>query len=485
MIDLKVKAFSPTEKLTFTLVVALAAGLRLFRLGEESLWIDEGFSIRDASEGHFSAMRPIYFCLLRLWMTFGDSEAWLRSLAVVFGVGSVILMYFLARHLFGGKAAFLASVFMAISPLHINHSQEIRLYTLVTFVVLLEVRAFIRFLEAGRGRDLALTLVFAGLAFFTFPLTVLMLPVLNIFMILHLRAYRHLTLKWFLSQSIPALAAIPLIPRLSRTVSVFDNSWNWRLSPPGIRQVVEVTRDFNLWRIPETHENAVLVGNAYGGFVLALIAFGVWSMYRRARWQTTLTAVWLTIPIAATLVASHLVTYVWLVRYMIYVSPAYYLLAAVGLSAIRRKSIFVILLIVMVALPLARLCSYYSSHHRPEWRQAVAYIESHLGEGDSIAVYRYVNKPVFEYYYSGGAPWIAMGPRVVSRDSFIGWDEGRARQMLSQVPHSRRVWFVLSYHENAGGFTIERYIREHHRLLEEKDFERIKIFLVTPLEAES
>ncbi|PWZ67890.1 glycosyltransferase family 39 protein, partial [Staphylococcus pseudintermedius] len=89
--------------------------------------MDELFSIRDAKELRLNVnIRPLYYILLRVWMQFGTSDAWLRGLSVLFGLGSVFLTYQLGRRLAGEKTGLLAALLLALSPLFINHAQEVR-----------------------------------------------------------------------------------------------------------------------------------------------------------------------------------------------------------------------------------------------------------------------------------------------------------------------------------------------------------------------
>ncbi|MGB9588125.1 MAG: hypothetical protein ACPL7O_08095, partial [Armatimonadota bacterium] len=86
------------SNLQAVLVIALAGVLRLYHLGTESLWIDEGYSLRDASSHYsFTDVRPLYFRLLSFWMVFGKSEAWLRLPSAIFGILSVALLYILVN----------------------------------------------------------------------------------------------------------------------------------------------------------------------------------------------------------------------------------------------------------------------------------------------------------------------------------------------------------------------------------------------------
>lgn len=119
--------------LPIALVLLLAATLRFYQLGTESLWIDEIYSIRDARSlptNLLNNTRPLYYLLLGVWMQFGSSEAWLRGLGVIFGVGSVFLIYLLGFRLSGKATGLVAALLLSLSPLAINHSQEVRMYML-------------------------------------------------------------------------------------------------------------------------------------------------------------------------------------------------------------------------------------------------------------------------------------------------------------------------------------------------------------------
>ncbi|MBV9482542.1 MAG: hypothetical protein JO249_17580, partial [Acidobacteria bacterium] len=74
------------------LLTAVAALLRFHFLGQKSVWIDEGVTIEMARLGWYNFLRILwrheanmafYTVLLRFWLPFGDSEAWIRTLSVV------------------------------------------------------------------------------------------------------------------------------------------------------------------------------------------------------------------------------------------------------------------------------------------------------------------------------------------------------------------------------------------------------------------
>ncbi len=116
----------------------LAAALRFFRIGHQSLWADEGNSVAMAgrSLADISARAaadihpPGYYWLLNLWSRiFGDSEAALRSLSAVWGILLVWLVYQVVLRLFDRRTALIAAFFAAINPFLIYYSQEARMYS--------------------------------------------------------------------------------------------------------------------------------------------------------------------------------------------------------------------------------------------------------------------------------------------------------------------------------------------------------------------
>lgn len=87
---------------------------------------------------------------------FGTSEASVRVLPLLFGLAAVLLTYCLTLRLGGTAAAVLASLLLAINPLHIAYSREARQYTILVALTLAAHLFFLRCLEkGGRGNRLA------------------------------------------------------------------------------------------------------------------------------------------------------------------------------------------------------------------------------------------------------------------------------------------------------------------------------------------
>ena len=127
------------------LVLGLALGLRLLGLQRNELSFDEAFSALVASasptgilaELNNDSSPPLYYLLLYLWRAVaGSGPAALRGLSVLCGVTAVFLAYRLGRRLWGADVAWLGALLLAVSPLHIYYSQQVRPYALFVLLAL-------------------------------------------------------------------------------------------------------------------------------------------------------------------------------------------------------------------------------------------------------------------------------------------------------------------------------------------------------------
>jgi len=125
------------------LLLAVATALRLYRLGQNSLWIDEYASLlvarRPWQEIPGAALRgdafepPLYFWLLHAVLgMLGESEVAVRLASAVSGAITIPLTVVLLRALGAvPRLALLSGGLLAINPLHIWYSQEARPYALL------------------------------------------------------------------------------------------------------------------------------------------------------------------------------------------------------------------------------------------------------------------------------------------------------------------------------------------------------------------
>ncbi len=159
-------------RLPLLAVLLLSFFLRVYRIGEQRVWWDEGWSVWVARFPPLDILRqtgndvhpPLYFELLHVWRALsGDSEAGLRLLSAFLGLLTVALTYVLGRRMARGTssplwataAGVLAALLLGVSRFAIAWSQEIRMYALATLLAALAVWAAWRVWERGRAGDMA------------------------------------------------------------------------------------------------------------------------------------------------------------------------------------------------------------------------------------------------------------------------------------------------------------------------------------------
>jgi uncharacterized membrane protein len=142
-------------------IVILGGILRLYRLDFQSLWVDEGLQYYVATNNSiaemlFTQMRsfhpPLSFLVNHAFLLIGESEFFLRLPSILFGIGSLPLLYILTRELTSTRVALLATFVLAISPFHIWYSQDGRMYAQVLFFSLLSSVVLLRAINRGGVR---------------------------------------------------------------------------------------------------------------------------------------------------------------------------------------------------------------------------------------------------------------------------------------------------------------------------------------------
>ena len=131
-----------------TMIIGIA--LRLLYLHTD-LWYDEACSWFTAKQlfpmeimGNLLNLdlqhTPLYFFLLHLWIKlFGDSEIAMRSLSLLFGIGTLPLVFTVTKKIADNKTAIFALALACISPLLVLFSVEVRMYPMVIFLVILSL----------------------------------------------------------------------------------------------------------------------------------------------------------------------------------------------------------------------------------------------------------------------------------------------------------------------------------------------------------
>ncbi|WP_435116296.1 glycosyltransferase [Halolamina sp. C58] len=150
------------------LILLVGLALRIPRIGTQSLWSDEIYSV--AVRASFSLPDllladdphpPLYYLLLKGWMAlFGNGPAPARWFSVVCSLGAVYLAYSVGMRLFDDRTGLLLAALLSVSTFHVHFGRTARMYALFSLLTLLSWYAF---LSVRNGS----TLQRAGYAFAT------------------------------------------------------------------------------------------------------------------------------------------------------------------------------------------------------------------------------------------------------------------------------------------------------------------------------
>ena len=489
--------FSKNSKLRqlipIILILLISLSLYLCQLGNESLWIDEVLSIARAEKSpfgnNFNLNRPLYFILLHYWMQFGSSEAWLRGLSVLFALGSIFLTYLLGCRLYSKTTGLIAALLLTLSPLAINHSQEVRMYMMSTCICLAGSLVLTYVFETPNLFNVSSWLSLRFLAVLTTPINILMLAPDLLLLGYQLRhQFRRLKVlqNWFW------LLGILLIPTVLILVDVIPPMINFlkgktgTIPPPGIIAFVGGLTKFTVWPLTSPWEGLAWFYDHFLNFYAAiLICLLIIALFNK---QTSIKhlwpALWGFLPLVAIFLVSQVVTSLWGVeRYLIVAAPYILLLLAEGFVRVfqkQRRVAFLIIVVYAIAVSGA-LVHYYTTAQREDWRGVAQTIILKEKPQDAIAIFPKSFLPVLGYYYEDSGSALIYPIETFSGNQTI--DKEDIEQALLSLPsENSRLWLVLRLY-NFSIFQQQRQIfqaviEEQYQIQKHEQFAGIDLYLV-------
>lgn len=421
------------EMLLLALLILAGLGLRLWGLGDKGLAYDEAATTLMARAApaeivafHWRAAfehPPLWQLAMAGWSAlFGQSEAALRLLPALVGVAAIPLTWWWVRRLWPAERArgLWAAVLVALSPALVLYSQEARMYTLVVALALLSLIALHAL--ASRPR-LATILIFVGVNWLMTGFhyySILLVGVEAIFLsLLTLRRRAWGDGARWLAAVVLALTPIALwmtlAPGFHDTLRVVTGNLGGAETPVSAWEFLgSLWRDLTFGAIRWQPEVAVV------GLVLApLVVIGLAATtipetvrFRDGRdftpwsWLIALAAL---LPLAlSVLFAPALAT-----RYILFVLPPLYVLAAAGIVWLGRQSLALGLAGATLALVVAWLgmSFYFTSYTKSEYREMAAFLEANRQPDEVVMLYAPRQHLLAKYYLPGVAEF-ATAPEV-------------------------------------------------------------------------
>ncbi len=456
-----------TWLVTFLIIFLIAFGLRVFRLDLQSLWYDEAFSVYLA---HFDpatlAARtaadiqpPLYYLLLNFWITqAGDSEFAVRFLSLSFGVLTIPLLAVTARRLFDHRAAGFAALLATLSPLYVWYSQETRMYTQITFLLLLSSYALLRTADSRRWWIVFALANIAAVYTHYFAFAVITFQVIWIIVSSFKLNLKPETWKPATFSLLAIFAAF--LPWLPFVVARFgqDASY-WRGELKLDEALRHILINFTLGEsVLETHAQWLALG-WLGISALGLIALAIQNA--KCKMQNSTRAITFVLLYGILPLALLLLLFSrnpkFNARYLMIASPAFFLLLGAGLASLctltRRATRFqfYVLRFTLYVIPFAFLlatCLYADANAyfdpaftKASFREVVRYVEQHTAPDEAILLTSGHMFPAFNYYYRGDAPTVRLPDEpTLNAERVLGFDTAHA--LNATLTGKRGAWVV-------------------------------------------
>jgi len=484
--------------LAITLVAFL---LRAPHLDTQSLWRDEVDVIHLANEllpqspvSELKALLiplvrrlaqtgyngPLYIFLMRGWLNLvGDGDFVLRYPSLWCGVLAVPLSYRVGRRLVGSPAAVMAALLVAISPYLIWYSQDAKMYALVTALTLLGLTCLLEALAIGQLRWWAGFVLFVSLSFYVHVLSALMMPVyVTAFILVRPLPAR----EWQRGLVAFGLLTLPYLPLLIWQLPLVVDSYDTGHPFYPIDQMFSLL--FNLYA-----RGVAMVGSwvVVAGFVFAMLG-GLFLSVRGSRrsmsvnkhlpapggsrWRLFL-LIWLLLPILLVYLIS-LRTPVFEPRYLIYITPAFYLLTGLGIVTLSRQSWIAagLALAAVISFSLLGVWVQATVSIKSDFRAAAGYISIHRQNNVPIMFQMPYVRATFDYYFDGEyvaleGPWTNGGESEADVEDTMG-------RLLGAYPE---IWLVASESWLWDSRDLTRtWLDQHARLVESASFTLVDVY---------
>jgi uncharacterized membrane protein len=489
-------------------LAAFALLIRVYRIGHQSLWVDELLTLGASSPKDglniwsylkFNIHGPLHSLVVYLFQLVSRNDAWLRLPSALAGAGAVLFFYYWIRSWLGRRVARVAAVILALHPLHLYYSQELRNYSMFLFFAMAACFFFERMMRADTKFDRVSYIVsIACAALCNFTAAYLFLVHTSIYFLRG--GFSTRTIVRWAAISLVILAVIsPWVYRIYEFIDVSD-----LVTPvkPGQLDTTERLRGettiapevlpyaFYTYSVGfslgpstrELHENNSLghVLRRHGAVILwvailfgGLFLLGAWRV-ARGRAPSRELFLYLLVPLIVTLLLNWQNAKAFNVRYVLVGFPAYLCFIAIGLESTNRYTRWALGLAVLATLAVA--CGNYffnGAYARENVKDAVRYIENHIHQGECI-VAPTVNA-VVEHYYGG----VEEVHSVVNRPDRP--PERVDRQLERIFAWCNSVWYVRArpWVDDPDGSVLARVAR-HYGDAQVIEFEGVEVYHFAP-----
>ena len=467
------------------LIILVAFGLRIHQLDKSGFWLDEaltplrsGYSVTDILSNRIIIQEgvtkdthpPLYYLVIHFGrLLLGESDFSYRFPSALAGLLLIPLLFQLARRMENLKTALLVALLAAINPLQIWYAQEARMYTLLVLLATAATLALWRAMtERHLFRWLALYIVLASLAFYTHYTAIFLIGAQGLFWscLLWRQGHRRLLIG---SAVLGLLVALPLLPFTIPRIFTGTEASYFYVSPLVMLQ--DVVHGFGLGRTIDWSQTSIKLLDLGVGLVLLAGLIAPRSGGKSRCLRRAFLLAFLFAAVVGLMLGSLIKPMYMGVRHIMVGSPAFLLLAALGLFSLdklrRRFSshrLFALLpllgLTILLAGPLVSLNNLYHDpiYAKDDVRALIQYVDQHAGGNDLILYNDAIQLPL-QWHYQGRHDLSAAALPTYPHPA--GGDTLSQLQTLSE--QFDRIWFIghLPADKRDDGGLVRQWLADH------------------------
>lgn len=404
-------------------ILLLATLARLYGSTASAIWCDEGSSLLMSQyppsliwvhSGH-DVHPPLYFLLLHAWIgVFGDGIFSVRFISVLPGIGTVALGIWLVYQISTRCAAVLAGILLALLPIAVRYSQEVRMYALMGLLLLGATLALVYWVKKPeRHRYLAIYVLLMTASFYTHYFTGLCaLSHWAYLFVVRREKHRLITLPaWWVANSLIVLLYAPWIPNLIDLLQHLD-----QLKAGGdVGWIPPITMDSlpsTIWQYLTLTDGQDLKWPVYLALplALALIAGAVCLHDRSPHKFHVLLAIYTFLPLIVVFLVSWIMPLL-VERYLMFSALGLPMILAIAIDQMKNHFRYaaVAILVTFLAVELVGLHNDYQTDDE-QFDKLVNYVNENYHVNDRIVVSDLFWYFSYVYYNKTGAVPLLFTP---------------------------------------------------------------------------
>ncbi len=361
-----------------SLIIFFGFLLRIISINQ-SLWLDEAttFSTVSISISDFfnkfivgDFHPPLYYLLFRLIPG--------RGLSILFGLGTIFLIYKIGEKIVNKKIGLFASLLIATSGLHIYYSQEARMYSMVTFLVCFLIYSYL----CKKWLLFSLCLLLVAM---TDYLATLIFPIFIVDSYLDRNNIKRIMYSFLPTLLFFVFWSNVFFIQLFSGFSSISNSpaWSKLLGELSFKEIFLLPVKFILGRV--SFDNKIIYG--FVSLIVTLLFF--YLIYKSFYLFKKIKVVflWLFFPFLIAILISFKIPVLNYFRFL-FLLPAFYLLVSIGVFNFSKK-INMLIVFVLLSINITTSSVYLFNHNfqREDWRGLVSFVELNSENKDSIVVF--------------------------------------------------------------------------------------------------